>query len=51
MEQQWISHLETSVDFYNHLPQKTCSTCGAQMDEQCESYETNCPSCAEKPVV
>ena len=37
---------ETSPEFYRQLPVKTCSHCGKEMDEQCESYKTECDECA-----
>lgn len=45
---EWASRLESSVEFYQKLPDKTCQECGQHMNEQCESYETTCASCTEK---
>ncbi|WP_290829869.1 protein YhfH [Exiguobacterium sp.] len=45
MMEQPLYH-ETSSDFYRQLPAKTCSHCGKEMDEQCESYKTECDECA-----
>ncbi|ASI34498.1 MULTISPECIES: protein YhfH [Exiguobacterium] len=36
---------ETSAEFYRQLPAKTCATCGKEMDEQCESYQSECTDC------
>lgn len=37
---------EASAEFYRELPVKTCAHCGKEMDEQCESYQTECNECA-----
>ncbi len=37
---------EASAAFYRELPVKTCAHCGKEMDEQCESYQTECDECA-----
>ena len=37
---------EASTAFYRELPVKTCAHCGKEMDEQCESYQTECDECA-----
>ncbi|WCK55923.1 protein YhfH [Aneurinibacillus sp. Ricciae_BoGa-3] len=35
-------------EFYNNLPKKQCANCGTVMDEQAESYKTQCPQCEGK---
>lgn len=37
--------MEKPLDFYKNLPKKTCATCGKEMDEQSESYVSECEKC------
>ncbi|WP_126425331.1 protein YhfH [Brevibacillus marinus] len=34
--------------FFASLPKKCCSVCGSEIDEQAESYATECGPCTEQ---
>ncbi|WP_176222125.1 protein YhfH [Tuberibacillus sp. Marseille-P3662] len=38
---------QTITEFYRNLPPKVCADCGNQIEEQCESYLTQCDHCKQ----
>lgn len=37
--------IENIVEFFNNLPAKECSDCGAKIEEQHECYGNKCDNC------
>ena len=40
--------LMSPVEFFRNLPKKVCPECGQQMEEQAESYMSECERCLAK---
>jgi hypothetical protein len=44
-ERGYIFMLMNSTDLMNSLPQRSCSVCGAVLEEMADCYESTCISC------
>lgn len=40
--------MQKPTEFFKNLPKKICATCGVEMEEQSESYVTECGKCIKK---